>query len=115
MLLFIARRACARTLSPALEPSALLQATVMGLLSAVMFFVLSNAKPLEKLSPQRPVPNIFCPYVFLSLMGQFAVHLVYLVIVWNMALASMAPVRVLSPAKDHRVFEWQHCSNIIIH
>ena len=69
----------------------------MGLLSAVMFFVLSNAKPLEKLSAQRPVPNIFCAYVFLSLLGQFMVHLVYLVVVWNTALASMPPVRAPEP------------------
>ena len=69
------------------------QATIMGLLSAAMFFVLSNAKPLEQLSAQRPHPNIFCAYVFLSLLGQFAVHLTYLVLVWNSALASMPAVR----------------------
>ena len=64
----------------------------MGILSAAMFFVLSNAKPLEQLSARRPHPNIFCVYVFLSLLGQFAVHLVYLVLVWNTALATMPPV-----------------------
>ncbi len=69
-----------------------LQATFMGILSAAMFFVLSNAKPLEQLSARRPHPNIFCAYVFLSLLGQFAVHLVYLVLVWNAALATMPPV-----------------------
>ncbi len=66
----------------------------MGILSAAMFFVLSNAKPLEQLSARRPHPNIFCAYVFLSLLGQFAVHLVYLVLVWNTALATMPPVRL---------------------
>ena len=78
----------------------------MGILSAAMFFVLSNAKPLEQLSARRPHPNIFCAYVFLSLLGQFAVHLVYLVLVWNTALATMPPVRELSkrsqrPARAH--------------
>ena len=69
----------------------------MGILSAAMFFVLSNAKPLEQLSARRPHPNIFCAYVFLSLLGQFAVHLVYLVLVWNTALATMPPVRTNLP------------------
>ena len=68
----------------------------MGILSAAMFFVLSNAKPLEQLSARRPHPNIFCAYVFLSLLGQFAVHLVYLVLVWNSALATMPPVRSIA-------------------
>lgn len=86
----------------------------MGLLSAVMFFVLSNAKPLEKLSPERPTPNIFCAYVFLSLLGQFTVHLVYLLVVWNTALASMPAVGArLRPSPAHVSSSW-HCDVVLM-
>jgi magnesium-transporting ATPase (P-type) len=69
-----------------------LQATVMGMLSAVLFFVISHAKPLDKLSPQRPHPNIWSAYVFLSLLGQFAVHMAYLIYMYFGALAAMPKV-----------------------
>ena len=41
------------------------------MLTAAMFFFISQAKPLDKLSAVRPHPNIFSPYFFLSLLGQF--------------------------------------------
>ncbi len=41
-----------------------LQATVMGMLSAALFFVISHAKPLEHLSADRPHTMIFSLYVF---------------------------------------------------
>ena len=44
-----------------------------------MFLFLSNTQPLSVLSRVRPHPNIFCPYVFLSVLGQFAVHMSYLI------------------------------------
>ena len=68
------------------------QATVMGMLSAALFFVISHAKPLEALSPQRPHPNIFSPYVFLSLIGQFVAHMGFLIYMYSCALAAMPPV-----------------------
>jgi cation-transporting ATPase 13A1 len=36
----------------------------------------SRSKPLDKLSAVRPLNSIFHPSLFLSLLGQFAVHLV---------------------------------------
>ncbi len=74
------------------------QATVMGMLSAMLFFVISHAKPLDKLSPQRPHPNIFSAYVFLSLLGQFAAHMVFLIYMYYGALAAMSKAR--TPASD---------------
>ncbi len=68
------------------------QATLMGMLSAALFFVISHAKPLDALSAQRPHPNIFSPYVFLSLLGQFAAHMAYLVYMYTLALAAMPKV-----------------------
>jgi hypothetical protein len=65
----------------------------MGMLSAVLFFVLSNAKPLERLSPERPHPHIFCLYVFSSLVLQFGVHLAFLVTMYSGAYTMMPKAR----------------------
>lgn len=61
------------------------------MLQAGLFFFISQSKPLDKLSPERPHATIFTPYFFLSLMGQFALNLSFLVIMYNMALAAMPP------------------------
>ncbi|KAL3835729.1 hypothetical protein ACJIZ3_010465 [Penstemon smallii] len=55
------------------------QATISGVFTAAFFLFISHAKPLQALSAERPHPNIFCYYVFLSLLGQFAVHLSFLI------------------------------------
>ena len=65
----------------------------MGMLSAMLFFVISHAKPLDKLSPQRPHPNIFSAYVFMSLLGQFAAHMVFLIYMYYGALEAMSKAR----------------------
>lgn len=51
------------------------QMMLSGLLSAVLFFTMSNAKPLDTLAPQRPPSTICCTYMVLTIAGQFAVHL----------------------------------------
>jgi magnesium-transporting ATPase (P-type) len=71
------------------------QATVMGMLSAMLFFVISHAKPLEQLSPKRPHPNIFSAYVFLSLIGQFAANMCFLIYMYYGALDAMSKARPL--------------------
>ncbi|MED6170958.1 putative manganese-transporting ATPase pdr2 [Stylosanthes scabra] len=55
------------------------QATISGVFTAAFFLFISHARPLPTLSAERPHPNIFCAYVFLSLMGQFAIHLFFLI------------------------------------
>ncbi|CAM8893790.1 unnamed protein product [Rhodiola kirilowii] len=55
------------------------QATISGIFTASFFLFISHARPLPTLSAARPHPNIFCWYVFLSLLGQFAMHLVFLI------------------------------------
>ena len=52
------------------------QMTAMGILGSVSFMSVSRAKPLEKLSSVKPLTSIFHPSLFLSLLGQFGVHLV---------------------------------------
>lgn len=59
------------------------QATLSGVLTAGMFFFISNAKPLEQLSPTRPHPSIFNLYFFGSLLGQFAAQLAFLVFMYR--------------------------------
>ncbi|KAL2896530.1 putative manganese-transporting ATPase PDR2 [Bienertia sinuspersici] len=56
-----------------------IQATISGVFTAAFFLFISHARPLQTLSAERPHPNIFCCYVFLSLLGQFSVHLFYLI------------------------------------
>ncbi|KAK9819655.1 hypothetical protein WJX72_000825 [[Myrmecia] bisecta] len=79
-----------------------LQATVSGMLSAGLFFVISNSKALPTLSPERPHPNIFCAYVFLSMLGQFAVHLAFLIFMYQGALAAMPAEDMLTPDSEFK-------------
>merc|ERR1711907_698487 len=51
------------------------QMTVQGMLSAALFFLVSRAQPLDKFANYRPPRTIFTLYMFLSVVGQFAVHL----------------------------------------
>ncbi|KAG5019504.1 hypothetical protein JHK87_015359 [Glycine soja] len=56
-----------------------IQATISGIFTAAFFLFISHARPLPTLSAERPHPNIFCAYVFLSLLGQFSIHLLFLI------------------------------------
>ncbi|KAI0732592.1 endoplasmic reticulum Ca-transporting P-type ATPase [Fomitopsis betulina] len=55
------------------------QVTVTGMLMSVCFLCISRAKPVEKLSRERPLGNIFNFYVLLSVLIQFALHIASLV------------------------------------
>lgn len=50
------------------------QVTITGLLLASCFMFLTKAQPIKKLSTDRPQSNIFNPYLLLSVVGQFALH-----------------------------------------
>jgi len=51
------------------------QMTAMGLLGTISFMSVSRSKPVERLSSVRPLTSIFHPALFISLLGQFAIHL----------------------------------------
>jgi cation-transporting ATPase 13A1 len=52
----------------------------------VCFFGLAKSTALEKLSPERPQPNIFNFYIILSVLGQAAVHVLSLIYIRKEAL-----------------------------
>ena len=56
------------------------QATIAGVFTAAFFLFLSQARPLAKLSAERPHPHVFSAYVLLSIIGQFVLHLAFLIL-----------------------------------
>ena len=54
--------------------------TAMGMLGSISYMSVSRSKPLANLSPVKPLGSIFHPSMFFSLLGQFAVHLVVMML-----------------------------------
>nr|AAT85208.1 unknown protein [Oryza sativa Japonica Group] len=75
------------------------QATISGVFTAAFFLFISHARPLQTLSAERPHPNIFCAYVFLSILGQFAMHLFFLISAVNEATKYM-PEECIEPDSE---------------
>ncbi|KIM43627.1 hypothetical protein M413DRAFT_25955 [Hebeloma cylindrosporum] len=61
------------------------QVTITGMLMSVCFLCISRAKPVEKLSRERPLGNIFNFYVLLSVLLQFSLHIATLVYITNLS------------------------------
>ncbi|KAK7689522.1 hypothetical protein QCA50_007314 [Cerrena zonata] len=61
------------------------QVTISGMLMSVCFLCISRAKPVEKLSKERPLGNIFNFYVLLSVLIQFAIHIASLVYITQLS------------------------------
>lgn len=76
-----------------------MQATISGLFTATFFLFISHARPLDSLSAQRPHPNIFSPYAVLSLLGQFAIHITFLITAVKGAQAFM-PDECVEPESE---------------
>ena len=72
------------------------QALVLGILIACCFLFISRSKPAEKLSKKRPLANLLHPFMFLSILAQFAVNFVclYLGFEWTRSV----PGSYLAPA-----------------
>ena len=58
-----------------------MQMTAVGLVTAGLFFFLSQAKPQQCLSEKRPSQSVFCKAVSCSIVGQFIVHLACIIMV----------------------------------
>ncbi|KDQ06001.1 hypothetical protein BOTBODRAFT_39852 [Botryobasidium botryosum FD-172 SS1] len=61
------------------------QVTITGMLMSVCFLCISRAKPVEKLSRERPLGNIFNLYVLLSVLIQFAIHIAALLYITGLS------------------------------
>lgn len=57
------------------------QVTISGMLMSVCFLCISRAKPLERLSKERPHPGIFNMYIIGSILAQFVVHCATLIFI----------------------------------
>ncbi|KAH7434487.1 hypothetical protein KP509_06G019400 [Ceratopteris richardii] len=75
------------------------QATISGLFTAAFFLFISHARPLSTLSAERPHTHIFCAYVFLSLIGQFAIHITFLILMTKEATKYM-PEECIEPDSE---------------
>lgn len=62
------------------------QATVSGVIIALLFMSLSNTSANEKLSAARPHSKVFCRYFMVSMVGQFFFHFAYLYGTYRYAL-----------------------------
>ncbi|KIJ31777.1 hypothetical protein M422DRAFT_783699 [Sphaerobolus stellatus SS14] len=61
------------------------QVTVSGSLMSICFWYISRTKPAEKLSRERPLGKFFNFYVLLSVLIQFAIHIVSLVYITSLS------------------------------
>jgi cation-transporting ATPase 13A1 len=67
------------------------QMTAMGMLGSISFMSVSRSKPLDKLSKVRPLTSIFHPALFISLLGQFAIHLSTMILATQSAKSHLPP------------------------
>ncbi|KAJ3913246.1 endoplasmic reticulum Ca-transporting P-type ATPase [Lentinula edodes] len=72
------------------------QVTITGMLMSVCFLCISRAKPVEQLSRERPLGNIFNLYVLLSVLLQFALHISTLIYITSLSRA-FSPSDPLTP------------------
>lgn len=75
------------------------QATLTGMLIATCFLFISRSRPLEKVSNKRPVSKVFCPYMIISILGQFAIHLTFIIYIVTLCQAN-SPKKVVDLEAD---------------
>ena len=59
--------------------------TLTGVVIALSFLFISRAKPLAKLSKEKPPSSLFSFYMLFSLFGQFTIHLLSIIYVVKQA------------------------------
>ncbi|GAA5937029.1 ion-transporting P-type ATPase SPF1 [Sporobolomyces koalae] len=60
------------------------QVTITGILMSVCFMCISRARPVDKLSKERPLGTIFNFYVVASILIQFAIHVAAFIYLTNL-------------------------------
>lgn len=79
------------------------QMTAAGIATAGLFFFISRAKTLPKLSPEKPPHSVFAPSVITSIIGQFIVHFGSLIAVLQLCAAYSDPhLHSTRPIPDSR-------------
>jgi len=61
------------------------QMTIASLSIAMFFLFVSRSEPIKQLSAERPHKKLFTPYMMLSVLGQFALHMLVLLTAINLA------------------------------
>ncbi len=83
------------------------QMTISGLGVAAYFLLISRADPISRLSPERPHSRVFSWWMGLTVLGQFAIHLLSLMYAVSMALPH-TPTDV-----EHRGVDSQFKPNVL--
>lgn len=73
------------------------QMTISGVLMTSCHLALSYTSPLAKISSARPLNSMFHPSLFISLLGQFAIHLGCMIYSVNLAKSYLPPDFELIP------------------
>ena len=60
------------------------QVTITGVLMSVCFMCISRARPVDRLSKERPLSSIFNLYVVGSILVQFAIHVAAFIYLTNL-------------------------------
>ncbi|BGP22124.1 putative cation-transporting ATPase 1 [Rhodotorula toruloides] len=61
------------------------QMTITGILLSVCFMCISRARPVDKLSKERPLASIFNAYVVVSILVQFTIHVASFIYITNLS------------------------------
>ncbi|GJN87840.1 hypothetical protein Rhopal_000795-T1 [Rhodotorula paludigena] len=67
------------------------QVTVTGICMSACFMSISRARPIDKLSKERPIDKVFAPSVILSILAQFALHVVTFIYITDLTAAYEPP------------------------
>jgi len=73
------------------------QLTISGVLMTSCHLALSYTSPLNKISAARPLNSMFHPSLFISLLGQFVIHLACMIYSVNLAKSYLPPDFELIP------------------
>ena len=74
--------------------------TATGFVSAGLFFMISQAKPMQLISPLKPPSSVFCYQVMCSISCQFLIHLASLLITLTLCESSASEDESLHALPD---------------